>query len=106
MNTMSSTATMNRDTLVVLSTCRNSVSDCASVVSALSLAADNTISLTRLPISATAMIATRNIHVPDIACSVPVMIDANHRLAYPLAKRLEGVIDGDSVSTSGDRNGN
>lgn len=35
-----------------------------------------------------------------------VMIDANHKVAYPLVKRLEGVIDGDSVSKNGDRDGN
>jgi hypothetical protein len=33
------------------------------------------------------------------------MIDANHRLAYPLAKRLEGITDGIGVSKGDGKNG-
>jgi hypothetical protein len=40
-------------------------------------------------------------HVPPFI----VMIDASHRLAYPLAKRLEGRVDGDSVRKGDNKNG-
>jgi len=35
---------------------------------------------------------------------IAVMIDANHRLAYPLAKRLEGRVDGISIKKGSKRN--
>jgi len=34
-----------------------------------------------------------------------VMIDANHRLAYPLVKRLEDIADGNSIREGDNRNG-
>jgi len=38
---------------------------------------------------------------PFICNSLPLMIDATHRLAYPLGQKLEGSANG-NISTEGD----
>jgi hypothetical protein len=79
----------------------NALTNWASEVLLLLLATNNNAAHTALPNTNAAIVASKRRHLPDIV----VMIDANHRLSYSLAKRLEGRANGICIPESDDSNG-
>ena len=87
-------ATINKVISVVLNICLNRITDWATETLPLSLADDSTIAHITLPNMPTTTMLSNNHHLPAIPNPYAIMIDANCRLSYPLAKRLGGRANG------------
>ena len=81
------------------------LTDWANEVLPLASAEANTTANMMLPTMPNkAMIITRR-HLSIVWSLFAVVIDAIHRLSYPLAKRLEGIAGGNSIKRIDNKNG-
>jgi hypothetical protein len=84
-------AMTNNGISMEFNTVLNRIIDWAVAASPLALADDKSIAQVVLPNRHNATVAIRKIHLPAIQNPRPIMIDAAHRLAYPLEQKLEGI---------------
>jgi hypothetical protein len=96
---------MNNGASMPLSIFLNWIMLWAVAASPLVVAEDKASPAQVLPTMPTNKVAIRKIHWPIVSIAYSLLIDAIHRLAYPLAQRLEGIASATGIKEGDNTNG-